>query len=154
MDFNKLPQSKTFKRAALLVGLLLIVFVSFSFGAFVGYHKARFSYAWGENYDRNFAGPHHGIFGMQGMMPFDSSAFMNAHGAFGTIAGIDSTSAMIMIKGQDNLEKTVVISSSTALLEHRSAIAFSDLETGESVVVIGTPNEQGQIEARLVRILQ
>src|SRR5258708_4950328 len=109
-------QTKFFKRAVIAVGLLVIIFLSFAAGIFVGYHKARFSYEWGENYDRNFGGPHHGIFGMPGgMMPLGPDGFMNAHGTFGSILSINTGSSTLLVNSQDNLEKTVVITSSTAL---------------------------------------
>lgn len=40
--------SKKFKVAAAAVGVLILMFISFSAGIFVGFKKARFSYSWGE----------------------------------------------------------------------------------------------------------
>lgn len=149
MDLNNLFQSKIFRRAVIAVGLLAIIFLSFSAGAFVGYRKARFSYEWGENYDRNFGGPHRGILGLS-----SEPGFMNAHGTFGSILGVNAVSSTIAIEGQDKMEKIVSVLSSTALRENHAEIGFADLESGETVVVLGAPNGQGQIEARLVRVLQ
>ncbi len=146
MDFNKFLQSKMFKRAVIAVGLLVIISVSFGTGLFVGYHKARFSYAWGENYDRNFGGPHRGIFGF-----LEGSEFTNAHGTFGTVVSVASSS--FAINGRDNIEKTLLLSSTTSIREGHDALESADLRVGDAVVVIGNPNDQGEIEARLVRVL-
>jgi hypothetical protein len=142
-------KSKKFKWVVIVFGVFVIAFASFTAGIFVGYNKARFSYDWGEHYDRNFGGPAHGIFG-----PQPGSQFMNAHGASGMVLAVEVASSTFILRGPDNMEKTVFVSSSTALQTGRTVIHLSDLHAGDSVLVIGAPNEQGQIEARLVRVLE
>jgi len=150
--FNELVQSKPFKRALLLVGLLIVILISFGVGVFVGYHKAQFSYAWSENYHRHFGGPPEGIFGFTspGSPPPE---FMNAHGTFGSVLSVDVGSSTITIEGQDKMEKTMSITSSTILREDRETILLGNIPVGSQIVVIGEPDSQGQIEARLVRVL-
>ncbi len=129
------------------VALFVLVGVSFAAGAAVGYRKARFSYAWGENYDRNFGGPHHGILGI-----FSRPDILSAHGTFGSILRV--ATGTIAVSGNDGAEKIIAISSSTVIRDHFDAVQESDLTIGDTVVVIGAPDSQGQIDARLIRVLQ
>ena len=67
MDINEIVKSKKFKIAVLVVGVFFVALVSFAGGVAVGFKKARFSYKFGENYERNFIGPHmRGPMGMMG----------------------------------------------------------------------------------------
>ena len=128
---------------ACLAGIILI----FGAGVFVGGMKARFSYRWAENYQRNFAGPREGF--MMGFpMPFGGD-FIESHGVFGQIIKINSD---LIIKGQNNIERVVLISSSTTIQKGIQTIKKDDLKVGDNVTVIGSPNEQGQIEANLIRV--
>jgi len=149
MELNKFLQSKLFKRIIIALAAAIIALLSFGVGVLVGYNKARFSYAWGENYDRNFGGPPHGIFGF---LP-GGDKFMNAHGTFGSILEVNLGSSTLSVKGQDNIEKTVFVSSTTTITENRGLIKLSDIKINDPIVVIGSPNNQGQIEARLIRVL-
>ena len=65
MSTQEIIKSKKFKIAALVVGVLIVALVSFGGGVAVGFMKARFSYNFGENYERNFVG---GPFQGPGMM--------------------------------------------------------------------------------------
>ncbi len=146
MDINKFFQSKGFKWT--LLGLIIFVLLlgSFATGVSIGYHKARFSYAWGDNYDRNFGGPRRGLFG------FDPGlAFTNSHGVVGSIINISTSS--LSVSGRDGIEKTVLFSSSTIVRENREEVNATDLEKGEAIMVLGAPNSQGQIQAELIRVL-
>ena len=149
MDTNKLSQcvqSKGFMVAvACLVGLAVLV-GTFSLGVFVGYHKARFSYAWGENYHRNFGGPMGGLF-----QDFSGKEFIDAHGTFGQIVKVNSST--LVVKGRDSVEKIVVVKDNTSIMRLRDSIKILDLKINDNIVVIGEPNEQGQIEAKFIRFL-
>ncbi|KKT72071.1 MAG: hypothetical protein UW66_C0015G0012, partial [Candidatus Moranbacteria bacterium GW2011_GWF1_44_4] len=76
MNIQEKIKSKGFQIAVLFVGVIFVALVSFAGGVAVGLKKARFSYKFGENYERNF-----------GMMPnrpmFGNDNFPNAHGAIG-----------------------------------------------------------------------
>ncbi len=146
MSLSSYVRSKKF--IAVIVGIfgLALLVISFSVGVAVGYHKASFSYAWGEHYDRNFGGPRHGIFGMHG-----SPLFMNAHGIFGTIIKIDNNT--LVIKDKDSTEKIVRVNDNTTIKKLRQTISLKDLVIDQRVIVIGEPNDQGQIEAKFIRVL-
>lgn len=124
-----------------LVGLAVIIFI-FGAGIFIGGIKARFSYQWAENYHRNFAGPRTGFLGDWGKFP--NRDFIEGHGVFGEIIEMQDNS--FVINGQDNIEKIVLIKQDTAIKKK------GDLAVGDQIVVIGSPNNDGQIEAKLIRV--
>src|SRR3989338_10378206 len=101
MDIGNFLKQKNFKIAAIFVGAMILLLLVFKAGVFVGYKKASFSYKWGENYHRNFAGPRKGFFGELGRGLGDKD-FIDAHGTAGTILKINGNA--IILKGQDNVE--------------------------------------------------
>ncbi len=151
MNINQTFQSKTFKTVLATIGIIIILLIVFKAGIFVGYKKAKFSYSWGENYHRNFAGPREGFFG-NFRHGFGDKDFINAHGTFGSIIKMDGST--LIIKGRDDIEKTVLVSNATAINLRHESIKLSDLKIDDEVVIIGSPNEQGQIEAKLIRIFR
>ncbi|OGD33556.1 hypothetical protein A2833_00845 [Candidatus Azambacteria bacterium RIFCSPHIGHO2_01_FULL_44_55] len=131
-----------------LAGFIVLILV-FGAGMKVGTLKARYSYRWAENYHRNFAGPRSGFFSDWGNSP--RGEFINAHGVFGLIIKIDGNT--IITKGRDDVEKTVLVSENTLIQKGRETVKLFDLKPDESVVIIGSPNEEGRIEAKFIRVL-
>lgn len=134
-----------------VIGLIAFAIAVFIFGAgvFIGAMKARFSYRWAENYHNNFGGPRTGFFGDWQKMPFPPD-FIESRGNFGQIIKINDSD--IVIKGKDNTEKVIVITSQTLIEKGKNEIKKEDLKVDDYIVVIGSPNDQGQIEAKLIRI--
>lgn len=149
MDFNKYFQSKGFLAITWIIATVIIVLVVFTVGMFIGYKKADFSYRWGENYHRNFAGPRGGF--MINLGGFPGNDFIEAHGIFGQILKIDGSSLIVNDRG--NTEKIVLIKDDTVINRQRENIKISDLKIDDYIVVIGNPNSEGQIEAKLIRIM-
>jgi hypothetical protein len=148
---DKKTQSKdVLKWVIIAIGSFVIVVFIFGFGMFVGGIKARFSYRWAESYHENFAGPKGGFFGNWQRMPPLPGDFVQSHGTFGEIIKINNSD--FVIKGQAEMEKIVLIKDDTVIEKGRTKITRDDLKIGDQVVVIGSPNEQGQIEAKLVRL--
>jgi len=133
-----------------ILGLIIIVIIVlvFGLGILVGERKVRFSYRWAEQYHRNFAGPQAGFFGDWRNFPGD---FIGAHGVFGQI--IKVASSTIIIKGSDNVEKIVLIKDSTIIERFRNTVKMTELKVDDYIVVIGEPNDAGQIEAKFIRVL-
>lgn len=153
MDFNKIFQSKVFK--GILGGILAFIalLLVFKAGTIVGFRKAGFSYQWGENYHRNFAGPRGGLF-----QDFSGRDFIDAHGVFGQIMKIDPSTgsgqaATLVIKGRDDVEKIVLVKDDTVIRRLMETVKPSDLKVDDFIVVIGEPNNNGQIEAKFIRVL-
>ncbi len=161
MDTNNFFQSKTFKIVLGCLGGLIIVLLIFKLGMVVGFKKANFSYRWGENYHQNFAGPRGGFFN-RAIRDFSDQDFIGAHGVFGQIIKIDPIKnkisngvdgSILVIKGQDNIEKVVLVKDNTVIDRFMETVKLSDLKVDDYIVVIGDPNESGQIEAKLIRIV-
>ncbi len=130
-----------------IIGLLcfaVAVFV-FGIGVWVGQERAEFSFSWAENYHRDFGGPDQGFFGN-----FPDQGFINGHGIFGKVIKIDGND--LIINGQDNVEKTIVVSSQTTIRNNASLIKLSDIKLNDILTVIGSPDSQGEIDAKFIRI--
>lgn len=142
-------ESKRFKIALHVIGGLIVAAIIFQAGMFVGYRKASFSYGFGEKYfERNFGRPRGYFMGMMSR----SGDYLGAHGASGDI--IKVALPEITIEGRDNVEREVLIKSDTVIKNLRDTIKPEDLKTGDSLVIIGTPNAStSQIEAKLIRVL-
>lgn len=146
MNFNKIFQSKTFQYTLWGIGVLIVMFFIFKAGMIVGFKKADFSYKWGENYHRNFGGPRGGF-----LKNFSGKDLIDGHGTFGKIIKIEKS--LLTIKGPNDIEKAVKISEKTIIKHFMDNIKPTDLKTDDLVVVIGKPNNTGQIEAELIRLM-
>ncbi|MBI3888298.1 hypothetical protein HY311_00715 [Candidatus Nomurabacteria bacterium] len=141
-DIKKVFESKVSFKILFTIGVAIVALLIFCLGVMVGFHRASFGRAWEENYERNF-----GL--MPGRPPFDN--FPNASGAIGKIIKI--TLPTMIVEDKNNTEKVILIKDDTRIQEMRENIAERDLKIDDFVVVIGTPDAQGQIEAKLIRIM-
>lgn len=146
MDINKFFQSKVFMVIVYVFLGITVLFLVFLGGLEIGYNKARFSYKWGENYYRNFAGPRDGF-----MREFRGQKFMGAHGVVGSIIKINLPE--IVIQGQDGVERIILIKQGTIIARHHDKIRPTDLKLNDNLVVIGSSNDGGQIEAKFIRVM-
>jgi hypothetical protein len=145
MDPDKIFRSKNFQIAIFGIVALIILISVFRLGMFVGFRKAGFSYQWGDNYHRNFAGPRGGFDDMMG------NDFIEANGAFGRIIKIDGQT--IVTKGNNEAEKVILISDHTIIKKFKDTVKIADLKADDNIVVIGEPNDAGQITAKLIRVM-
>ncbi len=146
MELKQLVQSKIYVIVALSIAAIAVLFLTFGAGMYVGFHKARFSYQWGENYHKNFGGPRGGLF-----RDFGGKDLIDANGVAGQIMKIDGST--LVIKGRDNVEKIVVVKSDAIVKRLNETVKLSGLKVDDLIVVIGEPNDQGQIEAKFLRIM-
>ena len=138
------------------ISVFIVIVLIFSAGIMVGGMKARFSYRWAENYHKNFAGPREGFFGNWQGAPSLPGDFIEGHGVFGQIIKINvstSSGTTLAIKGNDGVEKIVLIKDDTTFEKFRDKVKIADLKVDDYIVVIGEPNDSGQIEAKFIRIL-
>jgi len=148
-------KSKLFKIIILSIAGLIILFFVFKLGVFVGMKKADFSFRWADEYHRNFAGPRDGFF--RDFMRTDRE-FTNGNGVFGQIIKIDTSAesgqhSNLTVKDKDNIEKIVLVDDKTSIIYQRNNMKLSDLKIGDSIVVIGEPNKNGQIQAGFIRVM-
>jgi len=129
----------------ILIGICCVIIAVFVFeaGIAVGFHKAEYAGHWEENYDRNF-GPSM-MYGMPG------GGVPNPHGATGRI--IDITLPTFVISGGNGPERIVSTNDDTMVRNGNQTLSPTDLTVGEYVVVLGTPSDDGNVDASLIRIL-
>jgi len=139
-------RSKAFTRSLIALGIILATSAVFYAGLSVGYRKASFAYRWGETYHQNFGGPRAGF-----IPGIPSEDFVNQHGTFGRVLMVSMP--RMIIESPEGLEKTVLISTGTTVMKFRDRVEASSIVPDDQAVVIGSPNTDAQIEARLIRIL-
>ncbi len=134
----------------IIIGLLafVVILLVFGLGVLIGERKAKFSYRWAEQYHKMFAGPRQGFFG--NWRSFPRGEFIEAHGTFGEI--IEMKEKDFIIKGSEDVEKVILISDKTVIQRGRENMKKEDLRIGDFVVIIGSPNEEGKIEAKVIRV--
>lgn len=144
---NKLEKVNPSKALAFF-GALALVLVVFQMGVFVGFRKASFHRSWGEHYMENFGGR-----GMQFNMPLPGGkeAFTSGHGAMGKVLRLELPN--IIVGDSDNTEKVIVIKDDTKILRQREEIKKEDIKVDDFLMVIGAPNDLGQIEAKFIRLM-
>jgi hypothetical protein len=144
MNFLNFIQTKRFRTALCILGGVIAALLIFQAGLSVGYRKAAFSYRFGDSYYRAFGGRG------PGFKNFPPDEFIGANGAEGSIVKISLPT--FVIEGSDNIEKVILTKADTIFRRFRDEIKAADLKEGDSVIVLGTPNDKGQIEAKLIRI--
>jgi hypothetical protein len=148
-DIRRFAGTRILMKVIVLIGTLIAFMLVFGLGVAVGFHKASFGRAWGEHYNENFGmgrgGKMMGISIKGDLM----GGFPNAHGAAGKIININLPT--IIVKDKDNTEKVISLSADTVIERGRDALKNTDLKLDDFVIVIGAPNDQGQIEAKLIR---
>lgn len=167
MEIKKFFQSKSVLIITLIIVGLIVLLLVFKAGTLIGYRKAGFSFGWSDNYHRNFAGPRAGF-----LKDFNDRDFIEPNGTFGQIIKISTSTpaqslpsqdnagqaisgqlATLVVKGSSDAEKVIIITDKTIINRFRESIKPADLKLDDFIVVIGEPNNAGQIEAKLIRIL-
>lgn len=147
MNIPEFLQSKKLVRALWALGVLVVLLLTFQLGVVVGFHKAHFSYRWADNYHRNFGGPRGGF-----MRDFEGREFFSGHGIAGKVVEVGGDT--IVMRGSDDVERAVTVTEATVIKLARQTVPLSELKPDDSVVVIGTPREDGSTEAKLVRVFR
>ena len=133
--------SASARPVALLISVIVIALLAFQAGILVGYHEAQFSFKSGDRYFQAFHGG-----GPRMMFMGD---FAPSHGAAGKIVKVELPSIVIDDHG---IEKIIKIEPETLIRSGTDTAASTSLKTGDTVVVIGEPNTDNDIEAALIRI--
>jgi hypothetical protein len=141
--FQGEPHSKIFKTIVAVLLELILLTGAFWLGINVGQRKAGFATSWSLNYPSNFAGRR---------VIVASPPGFNPHSLDGTILSTDKSG--VVIKDEDSNEQTILISLQTVIRLNSQTLQTADLKTGEEIVVIGEPTPQGQIDAKLIRVIE
>lgn len=152
--------AKTFKVIFVCILAIIILISIFAAGELIGFKKAEFSYRWNNNYEKNFIGSRSGFGGPMGEMmgtPFDlrSKNLMGSYGTFGIVIKINNSSPTpsILVQDQNKTEKIIVITKNTTINKFRDVITVENINVNDRVVIIGSPDNFGQIEAKLIRVM-
>lgn len=135
------------------VAFLLIAALIFQAGIVVGYHKATFGDRMGKAYYRAFDKDFSHMKGKgekkmrQGAMDRIPAGF----GAAGKIVQVNLPT--IVMVGPDNIERYVEITNDTLIKQFNDNVASTSLKIDQHAVVIGEPNTDGVIVAKLIRLL-
>jgi len=156
---EKILQSKKFKMAAVIVGVILCALIIFALGVSAGMHKGKFSCNWGKNYEKNFMGnrsnnrPDFLPFGpgSESMGKIEGRGFRNAHGLAGEIVSITEENKII-IKDKGGKENTVSVDEKTLIKSRQDDLKITDLKQGDRIIIMGNPDESGVIKADLIRV--
>jgi hypothetical protein len=145
MNIKQIFESKKYSTVILTLAALVLALVIFQAGFFVGFRKASF--------EARFGGQFVGRMGDVNMMysPFIGNRGANPHGIVGVILSINMPK--IMVKSEDGHEDTVSISSSTVVRQFRDNINADKLKINDNVIILGSPNEDGSINASLIRVI-
>jgi hypothetical protein len=135
---KNLLQSAKVRAILIIVAGAIVLLVVFAFGASIGYHRGLFADRFGENYFKNFYGSPTG------------KMSLTMHGVAGDV--IDVSSATIAVEADDGDEQSVLVAPNTVIRENDNTVMAQNIGIGDEITVIGEPTDQGQIEARFIRI--
>lgn len=146
MDMKEYIRSQSFRGVLIGIGIAIIALLILQAGIFIGYRKASFAYKFGDNFYRAFDRRAPAPFGF----PLHDE-FRTSHGAAGEVVSISLPT--FVVAGPDSIEKTVRVSTSTLIRKFDSELKAEEIQTGDFLVAIGDPDENSQIQAKLIRIL-
>lgn len=149
MTFEEFIRSKKFKIISLIAGGIILLAIVFGLGVFAGLEKADFSYRFSDNYFRTFGGPPGP--GSGHFFVYMDRGFKDAHGTDGQILKISGDT--VTIKARNGVETNILVKTDTSIKSGGSNIQLSDLKVNDNIVVIGSPDDQGQVQAKLIRVL-
>ncbi len=76
--------------------------------------------------------------------------FIHNYGVFGEIVAVNGQ--QVVIHGQDQIERIVNIDANTKISSFRGEVNTANFKINDRIMIIGEANEQGQIDAKLIRI--
>jgi len=145
---KNLHKNKPVRTVIGILLFLIIILTAFQAGIFIGYQKASFSNGLGNKYYKQaFGGDKRGT----GIMNSFEKDLAGGNGAVGKIVHINETN--IVVATPDNIEKTININGNTLIRKFRDEISIKDLKVGDQIIVLGSPNDKSEIEAKLIRLL-
>lgn len=144
-DFLKTPKTKTL--LWILCGIL-VALITFGLGVAVGYRRAIFASDFGANYYHSMYGNPFGP-PMIGVM---NNGPQTIHGVVGEVIDVGSTTMAVQDPSGD--EESVFVASDTPIREMNNEITLIEIDVGDHVTVIGEPDQNGQVEARFIRVFQ
>ncbi|MCL5094092.1 MAG: hypothetical protein M1355_03105 [Patescibacteria group bacterium] len=130
--------TKWLKIGIAIVAVLVILFGIFSVGVIVGRFRRPFLPERPENT----------------MMPAGRRNMMpeGRHGVAGIISKIEGNS--IWVKNNDGQEKEVLVTDKTEIDHLGESLKISDPKADDHVIIMGSPNQDNKVEAKLIRVMR
>ena len=145
-EFENIVSSKKVRLTVGIIGALILALLIFHAGVVFGSHRNSFGGPSDRSgMDRGFRPPFmpDGFEMPRGFIP-------NKHGAVGAITAI--TLPTFTMETREGTSKTILVSTSTMIRSMGGADAKA-LLVGNKIIVLGEPDNQGRIDAKLIRIL-
>ncbi len=146
MQITEISKSKTFQIITWVLALLVIIFISFSAGVHTGFNKAS------HNFERRGMSPKfmpHGS-GTPSMF-LERGELSETHGLSGIVSNISSTT--IIVEDRNGEDRNIAISEFTRIRSGGNDIAFTDIKTGDFIIVFGDTDNNENISPKLIRVL-
>jgi hypothetical protein len=147
---QSLIQSKWLQTVVVGLAALLVLGFVFELGMTVGIRKASHVTNFCNGYPRMFGHRPPGMFGGPGNGP-DMGPGFGSHGVFGKVLSVSGNT--VIVQSKDLIEQDVLVTSSTKIRLGNEEFSLQEVHPGEDAAVFGVPNDLGQIEARLIRML-
>ncbi len=144
MKLEEIFKEKSSLIVFIVISLVLIL-ISFRIGVFVGQRQASFTYRWGENYHQAFGGPQEGF-----MQDWRGKDFVAGHGNVGQV--IKNEDEILIIQDKNGTEKIIKLDQKTLIKNGPENIKQSDIEINDEIVVLGSPQDDGSVLAKLIRV--
>ncbi|HOB90211.1 MAG TPA: hypothetical protein PKG74_02700 [Candidatus Colwellbacteria bacterium] len=153
MNIKDFFESKTFKGTLVGLTVFVVLLWIFQLGVGIGYRKAYFSGRAGDNFRLIFGGrpQNHGVPPFRVFYPAAEQGVFSGYGTTGTIISINLP--RFALETPENIERSVLIGEKTEIRKYRDNLRPEDLQLEDNVVIIGSPSQNGEIEARLIRYL-
>lgn len=140
-EFENIISSKKVRLIAGIIGVLILALLIFHAGVVFGSHRNSFGGPSGRpGMDRGFRPPF-----LPGGFKLPHGFIQNDHGAVGAITAI--TLPTFTMETRDGTSRTILTSTSTMIR------GMGALSVGNKIVVLGEPDSQGRIRAKLIRIV-
>ncbi|MES2409769.1 MAG: hypothetical protein V4509_05740 [Patescibacteria group bacterium] len=142
---SQVSKSKYFNQSLIAIGLVIWTGLILQLGMFIGYQKASYFFKYGDNYYKNLRG------GRPMPMGLNDDDLPRSHGAIGRV--IQVTLPTFIVEDEDGMEKIISTNDRTIVRNVEMLASTSKISQNDMVVVVGSPNEKSEIEAKLIRIL-
>lgn len=76
---------------------------------------------------------------------------ISGHGAVGRV--LSAALPTLIVSDRDGTEKSIVVTNDTIIRSARSDIASTTIKNDDFIVVIGNPESDGRITAKLIRVM-
>ena len=147
-DIKNFIESKKTSRIMTAVVILAGVIFVFHMGEEFGYRKAEIMDHMSGGYNKAFGPRDSRRNGPMGYL-FDDQT--GTHGVAGKIISV--TAEKILVEGNEGIEKTIIIDKDTLIKKQRETVLPETLKANDFIVVIGSPDTNGQIKAKIIRIV-